>query len=126
MRVIGGIKTSALDKQHKIIGFDMGGTSTDVWHYSGELERTVSNRIDGIRISIPMLRLILSQQWWQYPYRKVREIIVGPESAGATPGPACYDRKGPLTITDSNLVTGESKQIFFQKLLEIIAKKVCL
>ena len=55
--VIGGIKTSALDKEHKIIGFDMGGTSTDVWHYSGELERTVNNKIDGIRISIPMLSI---------------------------------------------------------------------
>ena len=114
--VIGGIKTSALDKQHKIIGFDMGGTSTDVWHYSGELERTVSNRIDGIRISIPMLSInTIAAGGGSILTEKSGRLIVGPESAGATPGPACYDRKGPLTITDCNLVTGRIQADFFPK-----------
>ena len=114
--VIGGIKTSALDKQHKLIGFDMGGTSTDVWHYSGELERTVNNRIDGIRISIPMLSInTIAAGGGSILTEKSGRLIVGPESAGATPGPACYDRKGPLTITDSNLITGRIQADFFPK-----------
>ena len=75
--VIGGIKTSALDKQHKIIGFDMGGTSTDVWQYSGELERTVSNRIDGIRISIPMLSINTIAAGGGSILTGVRRLIVG-------------------------------------------------
>ena len=122
--VIGGIKTSALDKQHKIIGFDMGGTSTDVWHYSGELERTVSNRIDGIRISIPMLSInTIAAGGGSILTEKSGRLIVGPESAGATPGPACYDRKGPLTITDSNLVTGRIQADFFPKTFGDNSKK---
>ena len=125
--VIGGIKTSALDKQHKIIGFDMGGTSTDVWHYSGELERTVSNRIDGIRISIPMLSInTIAAGGGSILTEKSGRLIVGPESAGATPGPACYDRKGPLTITDSNLVTGRIQADFFPKTFGDNSKKVYL
>ena len=112
--VIGGIKTSALDKEHKIIGFDMGGTSTDVWHYSGELERTVNNKIDGIRISIPMLSInTIAAGGGSILSEKSGRLIVGPESAGATPGPACYARGGPLTITDSNLVTGRIHADFF-------------
>ncbi len=114
--VIGGIKTSNLDKEHQIIGFDMGGTSTDVWHYSGELERTVNNKIDGIRISIPMLSInTIAAGGGSILSEKSGRLIVGPESAGATPGPACYDRGGPLTITDSNLVTGRIHSDFFPK-----------
>ena len=114
--VIGGIKTSALDNEHKIIGFDMGGTSTDVWHYSGELERTVNNTIDGIRISIPMLSInTIAAGGGSILTEKSGRLIVGPESAGASPGPACYDRGGPLTITDSNLVTGRVHADFFPK-----------
>ena len=114
--VIGGIKTSALEKEHKIIGFDMGGTSTDVWHYSGELERTVNNKIDGIRISIPMLSInTIAAGGGSILSEKSGRLIVGPESSGATPGPACYARGGPLTITDSNLVTGRIQVDFFPK-----------
>ena len=77
--VIGGIKTSALDKEHKIIGFDMGGTSTDVWHYSGELERTVNNKIDGIRISIPMLNInTIAAGGGSILSEKSGRLIVGP------------------------------------------------
>ena len=102
----------------------MGGTSTDVWHYSGELERTVNNKIDGIRISIPMLNInTIAAGGGSILSEKSGRLIVGPESAGATPGPACYDRGGPLTITDSNLVTEEFILTIFQKHLVIIAKK---
>ncbi len=122
--VIGGIKTSALDKEHKIIGFDMGGTSTDVWHYSGELERTVNNKIDGIRISIPMLSInTIAAGGGSILSEKSGRLIVGPESAGATPGPACYDRGGPLTITDSNLITGRIHADFFPKTFGVDSKK---
>ncbi|MDC3108215.1 hydantoinase B/oxoprolinase family protein [Paracoccaceae bacterium] len=122
--VIGGIKTSALDNQHKIIGFDMGGTSTDVWHYSGELERTVINKIDGIRISIPMLSInTIAAGGGSILTEKSGRLIVGPKSAGATPGPACYDREGPLTITDSNLVTGRIQADFFPKTFGDNSKK---
>ncbi|MDC3075866.1 hydantoinase B/oxoprolinase family protein [Paracoccaceae bacterium] len=122
--VIGGIKTSALDNQYKIIGFDMGGTSTDVWHYSGELERTVNNRIDGIRISIPMLSInTIAAGGGSILTEKSGRLIVGPESAGATPGPACYDKEGPLTITDSNLVTGRVQADFFPKTFGDNSKK---
>ena len=122
--VIGGIKTSALDKEHKIIGFDMGGTSTDVWHYSGELERTVNNKIDGIRISIPMLNInTIAAGGGSILSEKSGRLIVGPESAGATPGPACYDRGGPLTITDSNLVTGRIHTNYFPKTFGDNSKK---
>ena len=92
----------------------MGGTSTDVWHYSGELERTVNNKIDGIRISIPMLSInTIAAGGGSILSEKSGRLIVGPESAGATPGPACYARGGPLTITDSNLVTGRIHADFF-------------
>ncbi|MFL2800521.1 MAG: hydantoinase B/oxoprolinase family protein [Paracoccaceae bacterium] len=122
--VIGGIKTSALDNEHKIIGFDMGGTSTDVWHYSGELERTVNNKIDGIRISIPMLSInTIAAGGGSILTETSGRLIVGPESAGATPGPACYDRGGPLTITDSNLVTGRVHADFFPKTFGDNSKK---
>ena len=94
----------------------MGGTSTDVWHYSGELERTVNNKIDGIRISIPMLNInTIAAGGGSILSEKSGRLIVGPESAGATPGPACYDRGGPLTITDSNLVTGRIHTNYFPK-----------
>ena len=122
--VIGGIKTSALENEHKIIGFDMGGTSTDVWHYSGELERTVNNSIDGIRISIPMLSInTIAAGGGSILTEKSGRLIVGPESAGANPGPTCYDRGGPLTITDSNLVTGRIQSNFFPKTFGDNSKK---
>ena len=122
--VIGGIKTSALDNEHKIIGFDMGGTSTDVWHYSGELERTVNNKIDGIRISIPMLNInTIAAGGGSILTEKSGRLIVGPESAGANPGPTCYDRGGPLTITDSNLITGRIQSDFFPKTFGDNSKK---
>ena len=122
--VIGGIKTSALEKEHQIIGFDMGGTSTDVWHYSGELERTVNNQIDGVRISIPMLSInTIAAGGGSILSEKSGRLIVGPESAGATPGPACYDRGGPLTITDSNLITGRIHSDFFPKTFGNNSKK---
>ena len=122
--VIGGIKTSVFENESKIIGFDMGGTSTDVWHFSGELERTVNNKIDGIRISVPMLSInTIAAGGGSILSERSGRLIVGPESAGATPGPACYDRGGPLTITDSNLITGRICEEFFPKTFGKNSKK---
>ena len=105
----------------------MGGTSTDVWHYSGELERTVNNRIDGIQISIPMLSInTIAAGGGSILTEKSGRLIVGPESAGATQDQLVTIEREPLTITDSNLVTGRIQADFFQKLLGIIAKKVYL
>ena len=114
--VIGGIKVSEKENQNKIIGFDMGGTSTDVWHYAGELERNNNNMIDGVRISVPMLSInTIAAGGGSVLKEDAGRLQVGPESAGANPGPACYGRNGPLTITDSNLITGRINPSLFPK-----------
>ncbi|NGX15079.1 hydantoinase B/oxoprolinase family protein [Wenzhouxiangella sp. XN24] len=93
--------------RERLIGFDMGGTSTDVCLYEGEYERSHDNTVAGIRLQAPMLRIhtvaagggsLLSFADGRYQ--------VGPDSAGADPGPACYGRGGPATVTDANLVLG--------------------
>ncbi|WP_367154813.1 hydantoinase B/oxoprolinase family protein [Methylomonas sp. HYX-M1] len=92
----------------KIIAFDMGGTSTDVAHYAGELERSFDTEVAGVRIRTPMMAIhtvaagggsVLHFDGFRYR--------VGPDSAGADPGPACYRRGGPLTVTDANLLLGK-------------------
>ena len=112
--VIGGIKVSEQEDQNKIIGFDMGGTSTDVWHYAGELERNSNNMIDGVRISVPMLSInTIAAGGGSILKESSGRLQVGPESAGANPGPACYGKDGPLTVTDSNLITGRINSSLF-------------
>ncbi len=105
--VVGMIATAAQAGFDKIIGFDMGGTSTDVCHYAGTLERSFETEVAGVRMRAPMMDIhtvaagggsILTFQDGRYQ--------VGPESAGANPGPACYRRGGPLTVTDCNVVLG--------------------
>jgi 5-oxoprolinase (ATP-hydrolysing) len=89
------------------IGFDMGGTSTDVSHFAGSFEYTHDTVIDGLRISAPMLRIhTVAAGGGSICRFDGARLRVGPESAGADPGPACYRRGGPLTITDCNLVLG--------------------
>ncbi len=105
--VVGAVRTSQIAGEERIIGFDMGGTSTDVCHFAGEFERVTTAQVAGVRITAPMMNIhtvaagggsILS-----YDGTRMR---VGPESAGANPGPACYGRGGPLAVTDANVVTG--------------------
>ena len=112
--VVGAVRTSEIAGQGRIIGFDMGGTSTDVCHFAGEFERVLNTRIAGVRITAPMMMIhtvaagggsILS-----FDGARMR---VGPESAGADPGPACYGRGGPLAVTDANVVTGRLRPEFF-------------
>ncbi len=115
--VVGAVRTSAAAGFDKIIGFDMGGTSTDVSHYEGEFERTFESEIAGVRIRAPMMYIhtvaagggsILRFDGSRYR--------VGPESAGASPGPACYRRGGPLTVTDCNLMLGKIVPSYFPHL----------
>lgn len=91
----------------KVIGFDMGGTSTDVSHYAGTYERTLDTTVAGIRVRAPMMdiRTVAAGGGSQCIFDGLR-FRVGPESAGAFPGPAAYRHGGPLTITDCNILLG--------------------
>ncbi len=90
-----------------VIGFDMGGTSTDVALYQGRLERSSESVISGVRISAPMMRIhTVAAGGGSILKFESGRLQVGPESAGASPGPACYRNGGPLTVTDANLLLG--------------------
>ena len=112
--LVGAVETSAMGGFEKIISFDMGGTSTDVAHYDGEYPRVFETRVAGVRMRAPMMEIhtvaagggsILKFDGARYR--------VGPESAGADPGPACYRRGGPLALTDANLMLGSIVPEFF-------------
>ncbi len=105
--VIGGIAAARAAGLKQVIGFDMGGTSTDVWHWSGEVERTQDAEVAGVRVRAPMMLIhtVAAGGGSILRFDGLR-CRVGPDSAGADPGPACYGRGGPLTVTDANLITG--------------------
>jgi len=96
------------------LGFDMGGTSTDVSHYAGEFERTNETMVAGVRLSAPMLQVhtVAAGGGSICAFDGMR-LRVGPHSAGADPGPACYRRGGPLTVTDCNVLLGRVRPEFF-------------
>ena len=109
--IIGAMRTAAAAGHHRIIGFDMGGTSTDVSHFSGRdeaaLERSFDSEVAGVRVRAPMLAIHTVAAGGGSIVRFDGERLrVGPESAGAHPGPASYGRGGPLTITDCNVLLG--------------------
>ncbi|MEO7495727.1 MAG: hydantoinase/oxoprolinase family protein, partial [Massilia sp.] len=99
--IVGMVRASELAGFDKVIGFDMGGTSTDVTHYAGEYERAFETQVAGVRLRAPMMRIHTvaagGGSICRFDGGRVR---VGPESAGANPGPASYRRGGPLTVTD--------------------------
>ena len=105
--IVGMAETARIAGIERVIGFDMGGTSTDVSHYAGQLERTGEAVVGGLRVRAPMLHIetVAAGGGSICRYDGMR-LRVGPESAGADPGPACYRRGGPLTITDCNLMLG--------------------
>jgi 5-oxoprolinase (ATP-hydrolysing) len=114
--IIGAVRTAAAAGHERIIGFDMGGTSTDVSHYAGELEREFETRVAGVRMRAPMMSIhtvaagggsILRFDGARYR--------VGPESAAANPGPASYRRGGPLTVTDANVMLGKIQPKYFPR-----------
>ena len=112
--VVGMVETAKAAGYTRIIGFDMGGTSTDVSLYEGELERTGVSTIAGFRITAPMMRIhtVAAGGGSVLKFHQAR-LQVGPDSAGADPGPACYGRGGPLTITDANVLLGRIQPDFF-------------
>ncbi|MEZ5959117.1 MAG: hydantoinase B/oxoprolinase family protein [Hyphomonadaceae bacterium] len=96
------------------LGFDMGGTSTDVSHYAGSFERTNETVVAGVRLSAPMLHVhTVAAGGGSICFFDGMRLRVGPHSAGADPGPACYRRGGPLTITDCNVLLGRVRPEFF-------------
>ncbi|GAA3192158.1 MULTISPECIES: hydantoinase B/oxoprolinase family protein [Streptomyces] len=91
----------------RVIGFDMGGTSTDVSHYAGEFERVLGSEVAGVRMRAPMMNIhTVAAGGGSVLHFDGRRYRVGPDSAGADPGPACYRRGGPLTVTDANVMLG--------------------
>ncbi|WP_310416575.1 hydantoinase/oxoprolinase family protein, partial [Chamaesiphon sp. OTE_8_metabat_110] len=106
--IVGAVKTSELAGFTKIIGFDMGGTSTDVSHYNGTYERTIETEIAGVRLRAPMMAIhTVAAGGGSILHFDVGRYRVGPDSAGANPGPACYRNDGPLTVTDANVMLGK-------------------
>jgi len=112
--VVGMVRSAAMAGFHKLIGFDMGGTSTDVSHYDGELERSFETVVAGVRMRAPMLSIHTvaagGGSVLQYDGSRLR---VGPDSAGANPGPASYRRGGPLAVTDCNVMLGKIQPDYF-------------
>lgn len=106
--VVGMVRTAADLGMDRLIGFDMGGTSTDVCHYAGEYERSFETEVAGVRMRAPMMSIhtVAAGGGSILSYRDGR-MQVGPESAGANPGPAAYRRGGPLTVTDCNVLLGK-------------------
>ena len=95
----------------------MGGTSTDVAHFAGEYERAFETLVAGVRLAVPMLRIhtVAAGGGSIIAYDGTR-FRVGPESAGANPGPKCYRRGGPLTVTDANVMVGKLDAKFFPQI----------
>jgi 5-oxoprolinase (ATP-hydrolysing) len=109
-------RTSELAGFGKVIGFDMGGTSTDVSHYAGELEREFETQVAGVRMRAPMLSIhTIAAGGGSILHFDGGRYRVGPDSAGADPGPACYRRGGPLTVTDCNVMLGKIQPGYFPK-----------
>jgi 5-oxoprolinase (ATP-hydrolysing) len=106
--IVGAVEVSRLAGFEQIIGFDMGGTSTDVTHYAGEYERAFVTEVAGVRLSAPMMRIhTVAAGGGSIVSFDGARFRVGPESAGANPGPASYRRGGPLTVTDCNVMVGK-------------------
>ena len=112
--VVGMVKTGELAGHDHLIGFDMGGTSTDVCHYAGAYERSFETEVAGVRMRAPMMNIhtVAAGGGSILTFRDGR-FQVGPESAGADPGPACYRRGGPLTVTDCNVMLGKLQPAHF-------------
>ena len=112
--VVGAVETSAMAGFEQIIGFDMGGTSTDVSHYDGEYERAFETEVAGVRMRAPMMLIhTVAAGGGSILHFDGSRFRVGPDSAGANPGPKCYRRGGPLAVTDANLMLGRINTQFF-------------
>ncbi|MCP4422300.1 MAG: 5-oxoprolinase, partial [Chloroflexi bacterium] len=131
--VVGMVRTASMSGFNKIIGFDMGGTSTDVAHYNGEFERSFETMVAGVRMRAPMMHIhTVAAGGGSILHFDGSRYRVGPESAGANPGPASYRRGGPLTVTDCNVMLGKIQPHHFPKVFgpeadqSLDAEVVCL
>jgi 5-oxoprolinase (ATP-hydrolysing) len=116
--IVGMSRTSAAAGFDRVIGFDMGGTSTDVSHYAGDLERQYETEVAGVRMRAPMLSIhTVAAGGGSVLHFDGSRYRVGPDSAGADPGPAAYRRGGPLTVTDANVMLGRIQPGYFPRVL---------
>ena len=115
--IVGMVRASRLAGFDKVIGFDMGGTSTDVSHYSGEFERVFETQVAGVRMRAPMMSIhTVAAGGGSILHFDGARYRVGPDSAGANPGPASYRRGGPLAVTDCNVMLGKIQPAHFPQL----------
>ncbi len=106
--IVGMARVSQAAGFDRVIGFDMGGTSTDVSHFAGEFERVFDTQVAGVRLRAPMMSIhTVAAGGGSILHFDGARMRVGPDSAGANPGPACYRRGGPLTVTDANVMLGK-------------------
>jgi 5-oxoprolinase (ATP-hydrolysing) len=114
--IVGAVRTSTMAGFDRIISFDMGGTSTDVALYNGEYERAFETLVAGVRMRAPMMKIhTVAAGGGSILFFDGARFRVGPESAGANPGPACYRRGGPLCVTDANVLVGKIQPAHFPK-----------
>src|SRR5450830_268045 len=115
-RIVGMVRASALAGFDKVIGFDMGGTSTDVSHYAGEFERVFETQVAGVRMRAPMMSIhTVAAGGGSILHFDGTRYRVGPDSAGANPGPTSYRRGGQLAVTDCNVMLGKIQPAYFPK-----------
>jgi 5-oxoprolinase (ATP-hydrolysing) len=115
--VVGAVRTALAEGFSKLIGFDMGGTSTDVCHYDGAFERDLDNVVAGVKIRAPMMAIhTVAAGGGSILAIDGAALAAGPQSAGAEPGPASYRRGGPLTVTDANVQVGKINPDYFPRL----------
>ena len=114
--IVGMARTAAIAGIKKVIGFDMGGTSTDVSHYAGQFEREFETQVAGVRMRAPMMSIhTVAAGGGSLLTFDGSRFRVGPQSAGANPGPASYRRGGPLAVTDANVMLGKIQPHYFPK-----------
>tara|TARA_Y100001934_G_scaffold22603_1_gene25357 strand:- start:22533 stop:26141 length:3609 start_codon:yes stop_codon:yes gene_type:complete len=112
--IVGAARTAEMAGYTRLIGFDMGGTSTDVAHYNGEYERAFETLVAGVRMRAPMMHIhTVAAGGGSILHFDGSRYRVGPDSAGANPGPACYRRGGPLCVTDANVMVGKINPDYF-------------
>ncbi|MFZ4759584.1 MAG: hydantoinase/oxoprolinase family protein, partial [Burkholderiaceae bacterium] len=112
--IVGMARVSQSAGFGRVIGFDMGGTSTDVSHFDGEFERVFDTQVAGVRLRAPMMSIhTVAAGGGSILHFDGARLRVGPDSAGANPGPACYRRGGPLTVTDANVMLGKIQPASF-------------
>jgi 5-oxoprolinase (ATP-hydrolysing) len=122
--IVGMVRTAQAQGHAKLIGFDMGGTSTDVSHFAGEYERAFDTEVGGVRVRAPMMSIhSIAAGGGSMIHFDGARLRVGPNSAGASPGPACYRRNGPLTVTDANVLLGRVQPAFFPRVFGLAANE---